>query len=143
MKLKGMNLDLFEMSLYDARKNPDGSVVVCLTSNANVGFALIVVLSPSEYSRNTERVRVVEENSRYGDIHDIDVFIRYTFPTVNNGMKYVTDSNGIDRVERSYNPARRPEDNYYPITKFVRVEDDTLSAMVLVNRASGVGNVPL
>ena len=52
-----------------------------------------------------------------------DYVIRYSTST-KNGNRFYTDSNGLEVMERLYGTLSPLEDqNYYPITKFVYIED--------------------
>ena len=126
-----------QLQFYETRKNPDGSLALTLADSLNIGFSLTVVVSDNKHVLPTERFRVQVENSYYRQIDDMDIILRYKIFSLDNKGIFYTDSNGIDRLQRIYDHGKPIEQNYYPITKYIHMKDDRMSASVVVDRTSG------
>ncbi len=122
---------------YETRKNPDGSLSITLADSLNMGFSLSVVVSSDKRVSPTERFRVQVENSNYKQIEDMDIIVRYKVFSMDNQGIFYTDSNGVDNLQRVYDHDKPIEQSYYPITKYIHMRDQRMSAAVVVDRASG------
>jgi hypothetical protein len=64
--------------------------------------------------------------------------VRYLVPDINSGDLFTTDSNGLEKLERKrFSQWKRVDANYYPLSKFMFVEDEKKRLSVLVDRACG------
>jgi len=64
--------------------------------------------------------------------------VRYSVPDLNSGDLFTTDSNGLEKMERKrFSQWQYVDANYYPLTKFMFVEDKNKRFSVLVDRACG------
>jgi hypothetical protein len=131
-----------EMTFYEARANADGSISITLISSVNAGFSLTVIVSTKDFLSRTQKYTIIVDNSVFGGAEDLDIFVRYSMNKISNDRTFFTDSNGVDLMERKYDPTRPTEMSYYPATKLIRIQDtkSSRSATVIVDRAVGVSS---
>ena len=64
--------------------------------------------------------------------------IRYFSDVKNDGIVFTTDSNGLEKVERVFGEVSEVTDaNYYPLTRFIYIQDSKLRQTVMLDRAEG------
>lgn len=68
---------------------------------------------------------------------DTNYVIRY-YSAIKNGKKFVTESNGLELIQRTFGEKTTiVDENYYPITRFISLQDNRKRMTVIVDRAAG------
>ena len=86
-----------------------------------------------KYSVRLDSLVMTVENS----YPNVDYVVKY-FTPVQNGVNFVTDSNGLEKVRRVFGiNTTIIDENYYPLTRFISIEDSSNRFTVMVDRAQG------
>ena len=65
-------------------------------------------------------------------------FVVKYFTTIQNGPNFVTDSNGLEKMNRVFGiNTTIIDENYYPLTRFIYIQDQTRRFSVMIDRAQG------
>jgi ASC-1-like (ASCH) protein len=101
---------------------------------SELAYSLSVFVDPSSPTQIlTSRLSLPQLKYKYNR----DYMLRFYFPDINNGRSFRTESNGFDLIDREYDTHRKPEASFYPVTKFIQIQDDKLVATVMSDRAQG------
>lgn len=85
----------------------------------------------------THRYSVRQEWAVLQEENDANYVIRY-FTDIQNGNEFFTDSNGLEKIKRVYgNIVKTVDENFYPLTRFIYIQDANKRLAVLVDRAQG------
>jgi len=100
-------------------------------------FNLTVSYRPEADAEDRFSVRIYCGKLPGGGIQNTNYVIRYYSP-INSGELFTTDSNGLEKVERiRFDKSKVIDENYYPLTKFMYLEDSNKRLSILVDRACG------
>ena len=115
----------------------EGDAIVMRLPYLNNLWILEVKYMPGAPETQRLSVRFYGENLDKGGDRNTNYVIRY-FSKLKNKDEFYTDTNGIDSIKRIRGKNGPVMDkNYYPITKFAYIEDDSSRFSVIVDRTEG------
>jgi hypothetical protein len=133
MKTMHNRTTVLDMSLARivTNKHKQATVQVC---QANFPYWCLTV-----EAIDAARTRVFISSAVVHSWESVDHVVRYKFHNIDSGNKFSTDSNGMEVMNRTFDSARRIEYSYFPVAKFIRVDDSssTRRATVMTDRATG------
>ena len=91
-------------------------------------------------AEETHKYSVRIDSKALGDNtpNQVNYIIRYFTGIQNTNGTFVTDSNGLEKLKRLFGEITNVVDaNYYPLTRFIYIEDQYTRQTIMVDRAQG------
>jgi len=99
---------------------------------------LAMMYSPKAPEESRLQVTLIVPPLPIPSLTNTNIVIRY-FSSIDSGNRFITESNGLEIIERTYGHTGSDiEDaNYYPVSRFIGIQDNTHRLSVITDRPAG------